>query len=107
MKYTDDQIKEFEKNFKTIHEIAKICDTDYNHICRIIAKENIIPIKSNPYMLDEDQQTRIFMVIHYESRTQWAIFPSKINTPEPEPQINYSNRLDFLKNGNLTSSGNY
>jgi len=105
MKYTAQELKKFQKNYKTIAQVARICDTDYDHISSIIAKENIIPVKSNPYMLDEDQQTIIFMVMHYEQRTRYLVFPSKMNEPEPEPI--YSNRNDFIKNGNITAKGSF
>jgi len=87
-------------NLRTIQEIAKVCNTDYEGISRIIHREQIKPIKINPLRFNENQQIIIFTFMYYENRLEYLTFESKMN----EAPI-YSNREDFIKNGNLTPVG--
>ena len=85
---------------RTISELAKICNIGYDDIAAIIAKENIIPYKSNPYKLNTDQQTIIFMVLHYESRCEYITIPSKLNDPNFDTPESYS-RENFISAGHI------
>ena len=88
-------------NLRDISEIAKVCNTDYYAIKRIIQRENIKPIKLNPIRFNENQQIIIFTFLYYENRMEYLTFESKINDPNFEPTKIYS-RLEMIKNGNLT-----
>jgi hypothetical protein len=88
------------EGLRTINEIAAITGTNKQTILNIIAKENIVPITSKPHRLNDDQQTIIFMVLHYESRCEFITLPSKMNNPDFDIPPIYS-RLDFIKNGNI------
>lgn len=83
---------------RTISEMAKICDISYDDVASIIAKENIIPYKSNPYRLNNDQQMIVFMVLHYESRCNYITLPSKLNDPNFDAPEVYS-RENFISAG--------
>jgi len=91
---------------RTIKEVAKICGVEYDKIASIIANENIRISWEKPYRLDEEQQTVIFMILYYENRCQFITIPSKMNDPNFELPT-FSNRLDFIKNGNITPKGNF
>jgi len=93
-------------NLRDITEIAKLCSTDYYVIQRIIAREKIKPIKINPLRFNENQQNIIFAFLYYETRMQYLTFESKMNNADFDAPF-YSDRLDFIKNGNLTPKGNY
>lgn len=82
-------------NLRTILEIAKVCNTDYNAISRIIQREDIKPIKLNPLRFNENQQCIIFTFLYYEKKMEFLTFESKINIPEIPKVYNHE---EFIKN---------
>jgi len=79
---------------RTISEIAKITNSDYETIFRIIQRENIIAIKLNPLRYNSNQQDLIFNSLYYQKKLDFITLPSKLNNPTPE----YS-RKDFIEKG--------
>jgi hypothetical protein len=82
----------------SVAEIAKATNFHPDRISRIIQREKLKPIKTNPLRFNENQQNIIFTFLYYENRLMYLTFESKLNDSNFDTSELYS-RENFISCG--------